>query len=39
LFRDGITPAAADKAVLDAIRLVALLLAEGVLLIHEPCAD
>ena len=37
LFRDGITPAPADNAVLDGIRLIASLLAEGLLLVHESC--
>jgi PBSX family phage terminase large subunit len=38
LFRDGATPTPADNAVADGIRLVASLLAEGLLLVHESCA-
>ncbi|XVU25796.1 PBSX family phage terminase large subunit [Actinoplanes sp. CA-054009] len=38
LFRDGITPAPADNAVVDGIRLIASLLSEGLLLVHESCA-
>ncbi|MCY1141368.1 PBSX family phage terminase large subunit [Actinoplanes sp. Pm04-4] len=38
LFNDGVTPAAADNSVVDGIRLVASLLAEGLLFVHESCA-
>lgn len=38
LFRDGLTPTPADNAVADGIRLVASLLAEGLLFVHESCA-
>lgn len=37
LFRDGLMPVAADNDVLDGIRLVASLLAEGLLLVHDSC--
>ncbi|GAA1026852.1 PBSX family phage terminase large subunit [Virgisporangium ochraceum] len=37
LHRDGLTPTQADNAVIDGIRLVATLLAEGLLLVHESC--
>ncbi|MDP9799357.1 PBSX family phage terminase large subunit [Catenuloplanes nepalensis] len=38
LFNDGLMPIAADNAVADGIRLVASLLAEGLLFVHESCA-
>jgi len=38
LFRDGLTPTAANNSVLDGIRLVASLLAQGALVVHESCA-
>lgn len=38
LFRDGWLPVKADNAVLDGLRLIASLLAEGLLLVHESCA-
>lgn len=38
LFRDGLLPTAANNAVLDGIRLVASLLAQGLLVVHESCA-
>jgi len=37
LFRDGLMPTPADNDVLDGIRLVASLLAEGLLFVHESC--
>lgn len=37
LYRDGLTPTLADNDVLDGIRLIATLLAEGLLLVHESC--
>jgi PBSX family phage terminase large subunit len=37
LFRDGLLPTNADNDVLDGIRLVASLLAEGLLYVHESC--
>jgi PBSX family phage terminase large subunit len=37
LFRDGMLPTNADNDVLDGIRLVASLLAEGLLFVHESC--
>jgi len=38
LFRDGLTPTAASNSVLDGIRLVASLLAQDALVVHESCA-
>jgi PBSX family phage terminase large subunit len=38
LFRDGLLPTNADNAVIDGIRLIASLLAEGLLKVHESCA-
>ncbi|WP_431892676.1 PBSX family phage terminase large subunit [Micromonospora haikouensis] len=38
LFDDGLTPTKADNAVMDGIQLVASLLAEGLLFVHESCA-
>jgi PBSX family phage terminase large subunit len=37
LFHDGLTPYGADNDVIDGIRLVASLLAAGLLLVHESC--
>lgn len=37
LYRDGVTPNRADNSVIDGIRLVASLLAAGLLLVHESC--
>jgi PBSX family phage terminase large subunit len=37
LFRDGLIPTPADNSVVDGIRLVASLLAEGLLYVHESC--
>lgn len=37
LFRDGLKPTAADNDVISGIRLVASLLAEGLLRVHESC--
>lgn len=37
LFRDGMLPTNADNDVLDGIRLIASLLAEGLLFVHESC--
>lgn len=37
LFRDGLLPTPADNSVIDGIRLVASLLAQGLLLVHESC--
>jgi PBSX family phage terminase large subunit len=37
LFRDGLLPTAADNAVLDGVRLIASLLSEGLLRVHESC--
>lgn len=37
LYRDGLTPVGADNSVVDGIRLVASLLAAGLLLVHESC--
>jgi PBSX family phage terminase large subunit len=37
LFRDGLMPTPADNDVLDGIRLIASLLAEGLLKVHESC--
>lgn len=37
LYRDGLSPAGADNSVIDGIRLIASLLAEGLLLVHESC--
>jgi PBSX family phage terminase large subunit len=37
LFRDGLMPVAADNSVVDGIRLVASLLARGLLVVHESC--
>ena len=38
LFDDGFTPVKADNAVLDGIRLIASLLSEDLLRVHESCA-
>ena len=38
LFEDGLIPTAADNSVLDGIRLIASLLSEDVLRVHESCA-
>ncbi len=37
MFRDGFTPTPANNSVLDGIRLVASLLAEGMLKVHDSC--
>lgn len=38
LFRDGLMPTPASNSVLDGVRLVASLIAQGLLLVHESCA-
>ena len=38
LFRDGLMPTPAANSVLDGVRLVASLIAQGLLLVHESCA-